>query len=96
MWHKCTQDGCECKAKERATLNKHLAHIHDIGVVCYGCTQVGCEYKAKQRGHLKKHLLITTRRHDDDDGGLWRFLMGGSRILLLGPRLSIAVGVHEV
>jgi hypothetical protein len=60
VWHKCTQRGCEYKAKERSSLKSHLAYVHDIGVKWFKCTQDGCEYKAKQRSSIKQH---TSRHH---------------------------------
>ena len=64
--YKCTQKGCRYKAKKRTHLKKHLAHVHDIGVVWHQCMQDGCEYKAKESSTLKLHLAYV-----HDIGVVW-------------------------
>ncbi|GMI22246.1 hypothetical protein TrCOL_g8349 [Triparma columacea] len=54
--YRCTQRGCKYRAKERGMIKKHLANIHDIGVIWHTCPQEWCEYKAKQAGSIKSHL----------------------------------------
>ena len=63
-WHPCPIAGCLYKAKEKGSIKKHQASVHDIGVNWLECPVAGCGYKAKTA--LNKHLKLA-----HDQGVKW-------------------------
>ena len=53
VYHRCTQDDCTYKTRLKGDLQRHLANIHEIGVVWHHCDT--CSYKAKQKSHVTQH-----------------------------------------
>ena len=52
----CDQSGCNQKCNQVGNLKRHLANIHNIGIVWHQCDQEGCNKNFKQAGGLKRHL----------------------------------------
>lgn len=64
---------CDICNKEFATkskLNRHLANIHDIGVIWHYCDIEECDYKCKEQYNLKKH-----KAHIHDINVKWNYCL---------------------
>ena len=62
VWRPCLESACRYKTKQASDLKRHLANVHNKGVVYHLFEEVGCQYKAKQAWSLKRHLAIVHNR----------------------------------
>ena len=59
----CQVEWCNYRSAHKGTFTRHMANIHDVGVVWYHCGINGCKYKAKLSGNLNRHKSMV---HDID------------------------------
>ena len=64
----CQWEGCNYRAALKGNLKRHMAHVHDVGVVWKYCDVMGCNFKAKERGSVKLHKM-----HVHDIGITWHY-----------------------
>lgn len=69
----CTHPKCKYIAKRRGDLKRHLADIHDEGVIWYTCTRGNCDYATKRKGNLKRHFLLMHCEDDENEKNSFRY-----------------------